>query len=120
MAEVEIPPDGPRVRHSWHLYVLRLNLNLLNIDRQEFIEELRRRGVSASVHFIPIPLHPYFARMRLAGRPCQRALELYPRIVSLPLYPAMTEDQVHYVADCVKNIVMAHRIGGHGRMTEAG
>jgi dTDP-4-amino-4,6-dideoxygalactose transaminase len=106
--EVETPPDCPRYRHSWHLYALRLNLDQLQIDRQGFIEELRRRGISASVHFIPIPLHPFFAKMPLAKRPCPRALSLYPRLVSLPLYPAMTEDQVHYVTESVKDIVKAN------------
>lgn len=120
MDEVELPPDAARSRHSWHLYVLRLNLNLLKTDRLEFIEELRRRGVGASVHFIPIPLHPFFARMPLAQRPCPRALALYPRIVSLPLYPAMTEDQVHYVADSVKDILLSRRRTGRALLTEAG
>lgn len=107
--EVELPPDRPDVRHSWHLYVLRLNLGLLQIDRQAFVEELGRRGVGASVHFIPIPLHPFFARLPLAGRPCRRALDLYQRIVSLPLYPAMTERQVCYVAECVKDVLVSNR-----------
>jgi dTDP-4-amino-4,6-dideoxygalactose transaminase len=110
MEEVEIPPEGSKVRHAWHLYVLRLNLNLLKIDRNGFIEELRRRGIGASVHFIPIPLHPLFAKVRLGGDSCQRALDLYPRIVSLPLYPAMTEDQVNYVADSVRKIAASNRV----------
>ena len=118
--EVELPPDGPRFRHSWHLYVLRLKPALLRIDRQGFVEELRRRGVGASVHFIPIPLHPFFARMPLAERPYPRALNLFPRIVSLPLYPAMTEDQVYYVAECVKNILVRNQSHARARLSEAG
>jgi dTDP-4-amino-4,6-dideoxygalactose transaminase len=110
MDELETPSQCPLVRHAWHLYVLRLNLNLLRIDRQGFIEELRRRGVAASVHFIPIPLHPLFAKMNLGSDACQRALDLYPRIVSLPLYPAMTEDHVHYVAECVRNVLANNRV----------
>jgi dTDP-4-amino-4,6-dideoxygalactose transaminase len=119
MEEIELPPDGPRFRHSWHLYVLRLNLDLLKIDRREFIEQLRRKGVGASVHFMPIPLHPFFAKMPLAEKPCPRALNLYPRIVSLPLYPAMSEEQVHYVAACVSEIVAANRIRTRTRLIEA-
>ena len=110
MEEVETPPEGSDGSHSWHLYVLRLNLNMLAIDRNAFIEELRRKGVGASVHFIPIPLHPFFARQRFSGQPCDRALQLYQRIVSLPLYPAMTEEHVRYVAGCVKDIVSANRV----------
>ena len=109
MEEVEIPPDNPRCRHAWHLYILRLNLKRLRVDRKKFIEDLRKKGIGTSVHFIPIPLHPFFARLPLARYQCERALELYPRIVSLPLYPAMTEDQVHYVAQTVGEIVKGAR-----------
>jgi dTDP-4-amino-4,6-dideoxygalactose transaminase len=112
LEEVELPPNRLSDRHSWHLYILRLNLDRLSISRQDFIEGLYRRGVGTSVHFIPIPLHPYFAKLSLAGRLCPRALNLYARSVSLPLYPAMTEKQVHYVAGCVKDILTApgHRL----------
>ena len=57
------------------------------------------------MHFIPIPLLRYFSRLPLAQYACPRALELYPRIVSLPLYPAMTEEQVQYVARSVREVV---------------
>lgn len=109
VAEVELPPDRANCRHSWHLYALRLNLEMLSISRDEFISALRAKGISTSVHFIPIPLHPFFAAF--AHRPenqCPRALALYPRLVSLPLYPAMTEDQVEYVAKSVKEIAVRH------------
>jgi dTDP-4-amino-4,6-dideoxygalactose transaminase len=109
LAEVELPPDNVRCRHAWHLYVLRLNLERLRIDRAEFIEQLRQKRIGTSVHFIPIPLHPFFARMPLASHPCPRTLELYPRIVSLPLYPAMTEEQVDYVARSVKEVLAGAR-----------
>ena len=109
MDELETPPEHDNSRHAWHLYVIRLNLDRLKIDRDGFIEELKRKGVGASVHFIPIPLHPFFARTCGPGRSCNRALELYPRLVSLPLYPAMTESQVHYVAKSVQDVLLANR-----------
>jgi dTDP-4-amino-4,6-dideoxygalactose transaminase len=115
MDEVELPPDNPVCRHAWHLYILRLNLDKLAIDRAEFIRQLHQKGIGSSVHFIPIPLLRYFADLPLAHDPCPRAFELFPRIVSLPLYPAMTEDDVYHVASTVREIV------GHGaRMRYAG
>ena len=109
LEEVELPPDNPRCRHAWHLYILRLNLHTLEIDRAEFIRRLQQKGIGASVHFIPIPLLSYFSHLPLAQYACPRALELYPRIVSLPLYPAMTAEQVHYVAQSVREIVQNAR-----------
>ena len=58
MPELELPPDRADVRHCWHLYILRLRLESLALDRARFIEEMHRRGIGCSVHFIPIPLHP--------------------------------------------------------------
>ena len=107
--ELELPPDRPGSRHAWHLYVLRLHLPQLKIGRDEFIRELRKRSIGTSVHFIPIPLHPYFAKLPLARHACPRALHLYQRIISLPLYPAMTEEQVHYVAQSVREILEQFR-----------
>ena len=111
LEELEVPPDPPpSCRHSWHLYMLRLNPETLEIDRDEFIRALYRKGIGASVHFIPIPLHPFFSQhASYAHNQCPRALELYPRLVSLPLYPAMTEEQVGYVAAAVKTVVSASR-----------
>jgi len=103
--EVELPATKTDCRHAWHLYTLRLNLDRLEIGRDEFIEQLRERGVGTSVHFIPIPLHPFFAsRAQLRQNRVPKALELYPRLISLPLFPAMTESQVEYVANAVRQI----------------
>lgn len=107
--ELELPPEKADCRHSWHLYMLRLRLDRLSISRDEFILELQASGIGASVHFIPIPLHPFFAGF--ARRPenhCPNALALYPRLISLPLYPGMSEAQVEYVAEAVKQVVSRH------------
>lgn len=119
--EVEVPPGKPDCRHAWHLYTLRLNLESLAIGRDEFIEELKDRGVGTSVHFIPIPLHPFFAPLaNLRQNRCPRALELYPRLISLPLYPAMTEAQVRYVVKTIKEIARKSRKRNWAVMAMAG
>lgn len=119
LEEIEVPSDSPRVRHAWHLYAIRLRLENLHIGRQEFIEQLRARGIGTSVHFIPIPKHPFFARMPLGPRHPARALDLFERIVSLPLYPAMTEQQVGYVARSVREVLENSRARAPHTLTEA-
>jgi len=106
LPEVEIPFSGGNTRHAWHLYVLRLNLDRLDINRDEFIERLHDRQIGTSVHFIPIPLHPAFSPWAsLPENQCPAALALYPRLVSLPLYPDLTNAQVDYVIESVRSVL---------------
>ena len=108
--EVEMPPEREDCRHAWHLYVLRLNLARLGIDRARFFDEMKRRGIGCSVHFIPIPLHPYYKRMLEVRDPCTRALSEYPRLVSLPLYSKMTDEEVERVIGAVKDVVTRYKL----------
>jgi dTDP-4-amino-4,6-dideoxygalactose transaminase len=108
--ELELPQPARNGRHSWHLYVLRLNLEDLSIDRAAFVSELRNRGIGASVHFIPIPLHPFFHdRATQHENECPECFKLYPRLISLPLYPSMAEEELFYVAAAVREIVETFR-----------
>lgn len=107
---IATPPNAGFGRHCWHLYVMRINPAALAISRDAFISELKAEGIGTSVHFIPVPKHPFFAPW--AGRPenqCPRAMSLYDQIISLPLYPGMTEDQVRRVAASVLGIAERHR-----------
>jgi dTDP-4-amino-4,6-dideoxygalactose transaminase len=105
VTEVETPELTGEGAHAWHLYVLRLKLEKLAIDRAAFIEELSARGIGTSVHFIPIPAHPAFRDLASAPvNACPRAAELFPRLISLPLYPGMTEEDVCYIAEAIKQV----------------
>jgi len=106
--EIERPPASAHGRHAWHLYTMRLRLERLNIDRNEFMRELKARGIGTSVHFAPVQTHRFFAPYA-AENPCPRAMELYPRLISLPIYPGMGEDGVQRVIDAVTEIVGTHR-----------
>jgi len=98
------------VRHSWHLYVVQLDLERLIIDRGQFIEALRRENVGASVHFIPLHLHPYYReRYGFQRGDFPVAERAYERIVSLPLYPKMTEGDVEDVIEAVTKVVSKNR-----------
>jgi dTDP-4-amino-4,6-dideoxygalactose transaminase len=103
--DIELPPDRSGCRHAWHLYIVRLNLDRLRIDRDEFVHSLRQKGICTSIHFIPIPLLSFFARSPVAGYFCPHALDLYPRIVSLPLYPGLTDEQIQYIAQSIREVL---------------
>jgi len=106
MPELEIPTVRPNVRHGWHLYVLRLRLEKLAINRRKFFEEMRERGVNCSVHFIPLHLMPYYHKtygLRPGDFP--EAERQFERVISLPLYPALTDREIERVIEAVKQIV---------------
>lgn len=110
LPEVEVPIVRPGRCHVYHLYPILLRLEGLAIDRARFIEELRARGIGTSVHFVPVHLHPFYARQfgyRPGDLPCAEAL--YSRLVSLPLYPAMSEADVADVIQAVGDVVRAFR-----------
>ncbi len=108
--ELILPQTMPNRIHSWHLYSLRLKPEGCRISRAGLIEELRRRGIGTSVHWKPLHLHPYY-RETLGCTPadCPRAASIYPQLISLPLYPEMTQDDVEYVCDSLKEILVRSR-----------
>lgn len=106
----QVPVARPGVEHAWHLYVLRLNLETLRVGRDGFIEELKRRNIGTSVHFIPVHLHPYY-RKKYGFRPeaFPVAFENYKRMISLPLHPGLTDEDVADVIEAVVHIAEKHK-----------
>jgi len=110
MDALQLPAERPDVEHAWHLFVIRLRPEVLSIDRGDFIEELRKRNIGASVHFIPIHLHPYY-RDKYGFRPTDFpvALDSYERMLSLPLNPRLSDADVDDVIEAVHDVVATHR-----------
>lgn len=103
--QVSLPTDLQMGRHAWHLYVIRLNLSQLTLDRAEFIERLRDLGIGASVHFIPLHRHPlYRDRFGLKPDDFPIAESIFQRSVSLPIYPDLSDEEVGRVCDAVERI----------------
>ena len=108
--QLEVPADRPDCLHSWHLYMLRLHLDRLTIDRAKFIEELNKRKIGVSVHFIPLHVHPYY-RDFYGYKPedLPVAFGEFKREISLPIYSRMSDEDVRDVIDAVSEIVATHR-----------
>lgn len=105
--ELELPPDVDSFcAHSWHLFILRLRLGALRAGRREFIEELKQRGIGASVHFIPLHQQPFYAQT-YGYKPCDfpNAEDAYSRCLSLPIYPSMSDNDVEHVIQAVEEVV---------------
>lgn len=103
---LEMPPRGDDCRHAWQLYVLRLHLDRLSIDRDRFIAELARRRIGASVHFIPLHVHPYYREtFGYVAADFPVAYAEYERALSLPIYSRMSDADVESVVAAVQSVV---------------
>jgi dTDP-4-amino-4,6-dideoxygalactose transaminase len=110
LPELQLPVDSDDHSHAWHLYMLRLNLDRLQIDRRQFIEELKKRQIGVSVHFIPLHIHPYY-RETFGYKPedFPIAYAEYMREISLPIYSKMSDQDVDDVIAAVTDIVEQYR-----------
>ncbi len=108
---VTVPSRRPDDGHAWHLYVVGLRLEALAIDRGTVIDRLAAAGIGASVHIIPLHLHPYYQR-ELGYRPGDFpvAERLYERSLSLPIWPDMTDEQVDRTAATLLEICQSSRV----------
>jgi dTDP-4-amino-4,6-dideoxygalactose transaminase len=106
----ELPVAQPGTEHAWHLYPIRLRLDRLQIDRGRFIEELKRRQISTSVHFIPLHGQPFY-RNKYSYRPADFpvAEATFPRLVSLPIYSGMTDADVDDVVAAIDDVATTFR-----------
>lgn len=108
--ELEVPTERPEVSSAVHVYALRLRLERLRIDRAAFIQELGRRRIGSSVHFIPIHRHTYYReKYRYPEGTFPVADREFPRIVSLPLSPRLGDADVEDVIEAVSEIVAGNR-----------
>jgi perosamine synthetase len=97
-------------KSSWHIYAIRLNLERLSIDRAQFIEKLKERGIVCTVHWMPLHLHPYYRKTygyRASDFPV--ASQEWLRLISLPIFPSMTDAEVEYVCSSVGAVVEENR-----------
>jgi dTDP-4-amino-4,6-dideoxygalactose transaminase len=110
MDELEPPVARSDVDHAWHLYVLRLRPDRLRVGRDEFAAELLARNIGVSVHFIPVHELSYY-RDRYGWRPADFPVthREFRRMVSLPVYPRMTDGDVQDVVQAVRAVVAATR-----------
>lgn len=111
-AETEaVNPLGVRreVSHAYHLYVIRVNTDILGVDRSRIFAALRAEGIGVNVHYVPVHLHPFY-RERFGTAPglCPVAEAAYEQIISLPLFPLMTDADADDVMAAVSKVTRAY------------
>ena len=107
---IQVPLYRKDVQHAWHLFVIQVELERLRINRNQFIDALREKEIGTSVHFIPLHLHPYYRdKFGYKREDFPNASAAFERIISLPIYPKMTEAEVERVIEAVKSITQQNR-----------
>lgn len=95
-------PDGAS---SWHLYVIRLDLQAARVSRRALVEALHRSGVMANVHYIPVHLHPYYQALGFRQGDFPQAEAYYAEAVSLPMFPRLREEEQDRVIRALHDVL---------------
>lgn len=103
--EMKLPPVIPDCEPAWHLYVVRLNLDRLRVGRPDVFRALRAENIGINVHYIPIPWLTNYQTMGYSKGQWPVAEGEYERILSLPIFPGMSEDDVEDVITAVKKVL---------------
>lgn len=109
MTEIKIQREIPESDTVRHLYILRLNLERLNCDRRQFFDALYAENTCPQVHYLPVYWHSYYEKLGYEKGLCPNAEDFYNEVMSIPLYYALTDEEVQDVIRAVKKIVEYYR-----------
>jgi len=110
LAQVMTPAVRDDRLSAWHLYVIRLALERLRVGRGEVFAALRAENIGVNVHYIPVYWHPYYAQLGYERGLCPVAEDAYERLVTLPLFPAMSDADVADVIAAVHKVMEAYAL----------
>lgn len=94
------PGQAENCKNSYHLYVIQVT----NMPRSQAYSKYISAGLGVNVHYIPVYKHPYYQKNGYAGVSCPNAEKLYSRLISLPIYPSLTDEEIEYVISVVKGL----------------
>lgn len=107
--EIFVQKEIPESDTCRHLYIIQLILDKLNCSRREFFDAMSAENVQCQIHYIPVYWFPYYQRLGYKKGLCPKAEEVYKGIMSIPLYPKMTDQDVDDVIHAVKKVVANYR-----------
>jgi perosamine synthetase len=100
-----LPSERADVKHSWHLYIIRIKEEICGISRNKAIEELTELGIGTSVHYTPLHMHPYYRETYgYENVDFPVASTLFNEVISLPLYPRLTNDEINRICSAVRTV----------------
>lgn len=102
---VILPLEEPDKQPSWHLFIIQIELEQLRVERKEVFEALQAENIGVNVHYIPVYRQPYYQELGYTKGLCPQAEEFYERIITLPLFPSMSNRDALDVIAAVKKVV---------------
>lgn len=99
------PYQSEESESSWHLYIIQLDLKLLTVGRKEIFEALRKENIGVNVHYVPVHYNPYYRKLGYEKGIAPVAEKLYEGIITLPLFPTMTDSDIRDVIHAVDKVV---------------
>lgn len=109
LPELEVPTIRPDRDCTWHLYVIQLHLDRLTAGREAVFKALRAENIGVNVHYIPVPWHPFYQVRGCRKGQWPAAEAAYERLVSLPIFPAMTDGDIEDVVTAVRKVIHRFR-----------
>ena len=102
---VVLPYQLPQTYSGLHLYVIRIQLDRIKKSRKEIFESLRAKNIGVNVHYIPVHTQPYYQSMGFTVGDFPQAEAYYEAAISLPMYPDLSEDQLNYIYQSLKEVL---------------
>lgn len=110
MSEITIPFEADFSNSGHHIYVIKLNTEKLKCSRKEIFEALQAENIGVNVHYLPVYLHPYYKSLGYQKGLCPKAEELYEKIITLPLFPGMSDGDVEDVIMALTKVIEYYKI----------
>jgi UDP-4-amino-4,6-dideoxy-N-acetyl-beta-L-altrosamine transaminase len=103
---ITVPCEENVTKSAYHIYVVRFNIKDIGKSREKILEELLASNIGVNIHYIPVYHHPYYLSLGYKRGLCPVAEQLYEEMCTLPLYPGMSDEDVDYVIDSVRKVIL--------------
>lgn len=110
LKEIQCPIERSYSKSGYHIYLIKLNLEMLSGDRKDIFDALRAENIGVNVHYLPVYMHPYYKKIGYNKGLCKNAEKLYERIITLPLFPSMENSDIEDVVRAIEKVICYYRV----------
>ena len=96
----------PDTNPSWHLYIVRVDFDKVKKTKQQIFDEMKKRGITLNLHYIPVHTQPYYEKLGHRPEECPNSLEYYRDAMTLPLYYSLTDEQQDEVVKALEEVLI--------------